>query len=449
MIDNHKISDDCREISSKESPEIAVSEPYLKSLEKKVRDLETLIEVSSIISSTLDFTKLVAIFMEKAKTVMNAEACSLLLYNRETKKLEFEYAVSMERDTSGLLKKTISLNLGEGIAGWVAENLETVIVADASCDDRFFKGVDKIMDFCTTSLVAVPLVGRSGLIGVAEILNPRDRKSFCEYDADLFHALCRQISSAFENAKFYSESLQMEKVRQELEIASVLQKSFLPDSSVFKRGGLSVSAINIPADKVSGDIYDFVEPTEGKVGIFIGDVSGKGISAAMYMAKIISDFRYKARLMEAPDLVVDRLNSGLLNGPMGMFLTAVYLIADTKTGELKIVSAGHPPCLLISGGQVRVLEGHGGPPLGILRYDYSYDEETLYPGDRLILLTDGVFDAKNKAGVRLGFDNIIAFVGTLKEDGPILNKLVDYINNFSSGAEQVDDITLVELCRDV
>ncbi|MBF0556085.1 MAG: GAF domain-containing protein, partial [Nitrospirae bacterium] len=205
MTDTHKTS-------MEESREVAVPEPYLKTLEKKVKDLETLIDVSSRISSTLDFNRLVDICMENAKMVMNAEACSLLIYNRETQCLEFAYAVSGEKVTGCELKKKCTLKMGQGIAGWVAENLETVIIEDASKDKRFFSGVDKITDFKTTSLVAVPLVGRSGLIGVAEILNPKDRKSFNEYDADIFHTLCRQISSAFENAKYYKESLQMERV---------------------------------------------------------------------------------------------------------------------------------------------------------------------------------------------------------------------------------------------
>ncbi|MEW6108378.1 MAG: GAF domain-containing SpoIIE family protein phosphatase [Nitrospirota bacterium] len=424
---------------------VTVERDYLKNIEKKVEDLKMLMEVSAIISSTLDFNDLMTIVMEKAKNVMDADACSILLYNKEINKLEFEVAICREGTTSEILKKHVTLDIGEGIAGWVAGNLKPLIIEDAKADARFSAEADRQTGFTTKSLIAVPLIGRGGLIGVAEILNPKHKKYFDDYDLDIFQTLCRQVAIAIENSIFHRESIERERIRQELELASTLQRSFLPDSPVFKKGVLKVSAINISARHVGGDIYDFTEPVEGKVGVFIGDISGKGISAALYMAKIVSDFRYLSRLMEYPDVVLNLLNSQMANAPRGMFLTAIYMIADIVTGNVHISVAGHPPFLWFTKGEVRVMNVRSGPPLGIMPVEYPVTTISLERGDRVLLLTDGVFEAKNKENERIGFNNIVEFYKKNISHERLVEIIADYVKDFSRGVEPADDLTLVEI----
>jgi sigma-B regulation protein RsbU (phosphoserine phosphatase) len=426
-------------------PEVTVSRDYLQNIEKKVGDLKTLTEVSAIISSTLDYNDLIALVMEKAKKVMDAEACSLLLYNRDTNKLEFEVALCKTDETSDTLKEKISLDMGQGIAGWVAENQKPLVIEDVKSDKRFYQEADKMTGFNTRSLIAAPLIGRGGLIGVAELLNSRKKGSFDEYDAEIFQTLCRQIAIAIENARFHMESIEREKHKQELEIASAVQKSFLPDSPVFKKGGITVSAVNISAKKVGGDLYDFIEPVEGKVGVLIGDVSGKGVSAALYMAKILSEFRYLAHMVNSPEITLNKLNAELSSAPRGMFLTGIYMLVDADSGDIQVSIAGHPPFMFISQGKTAVLDLPAGPPLGILTVNYTATSLSLKKGDRIVLVTDGAFDAKNKQGERIGFEKLVAFIERHAKDNELLQKIVDYVDRFSSGMEQADDLTLVEI----
>lgn len=426
-------------------PTVTVSKDYLKNIEKKVQDLKTLIEVSTIISSTLDFNDLITLVMEKAKKVMDAEACSILLYNKDTNKLEFEVALCKKESTSETLKEKVTLDMGQGIAGWVAENLKPLIIEDAKTDSRFYQEADKMTGFTTKSLIAAPLIGRSGLIGVAEILNSKKKDSFTSYDAEIFQTHCRHIAVAIENARFHKASIEREKLRQELEIAATVQKSFLPESPIFKKGNIMVSAVNISATKVGGDIYDFIEPINGKVGVLIGDVSGKGVSAALYMAKIISEFRYVARMTDSPEVTLKRLNSQLSRAPRGMFLTAIYMIVDILTGVLHLSVAGHPPFLWLKKGEAKVMTVPSGPPIGILPVDYPSTAITLKKGERLFLLTDGVFDAKNKQGKRIGFKKIVEVIKKHRDEEQLIQKVIDYVNNFSEGMERADDLTLVEI----
>ncbi len=426
-------------------PTVTVSKEYLQNVEKKVEDLKTLIEVSEIISSTLDFKELITVVMEKAKKVMHAEACSILLYNETENKLEFTVALCKQEGTSDALKDKITLNMGQGIAGWVAENRKPLIIEDVKKDKRFYQAADKTTGFTTRSIIAAPLIGRRGLIGVAELLNPLHKDSFDSYDVEIFQTHCSQIAIAIENARFHEESIEREKLKQEFEIASAVQKSFLPESPVLKKRNITVSAANLSAKKVGGDIYDFVEPVDGKVGVLIGDVSGKGVSAALYMAKIISEFRYIAHMVDSPEITLGRLNERLSSAPRGMFLTCIYMIIDVKTGKISLSIAGHPPFLLISGGEVKVMEVPSGPPVGILPVEYQTAEVSLKKGDRLLFLTDGAFDAKNKKGERIGFEKLAEFVKGQSKEEQLIDKIIDYVNNFSQGLEMADDLTLVEV----
>ncbi len=424
-----------------EGARITVSEDYLRGLEKKIEALTDVVKLFSTISATLDLEVLIKLVMEQAKRMMEAEGCSILLYNRKTKKLEFEVTLCDDDAASGILKEKVSLDLGQGIAGWVAANQEPLVIDDVTKDSRFYSGADRLTGFTTRNLSAFPLVGRRGLIGVAEIINTRKK----DLDPELLKILCRQFAIAIENALYHRESLERERLRQELRIASEVQKSFLPQEPVFSKGRLTVSAVNIPASKVGGDIYDFTEPAEGKAGVLIGDVSGKGISAALYMAKIISDFRYTAHLEESPEVVLNRLNSRLSAAPMGMFLTAIYMVVDLGTGEAALSGAGHPPMLLVRDGEVRVMDVLSGPPLGILPLQYPCRTLSLREGDTLLLLTDGVFEAKNPEGERIGFNRIVEFVRQRGSGEGLLEGIVEYVNGFSRGVEKGDDITLVEV----
>ena len=417
----------------------------LTELEKKIDELKMLMDVSAIISSTLDLSELTALVMEKAKYVMRADACSILLFNRKTGRLEFDLALGSDARDGEILKKHVTLGLGEGIAGWVAEHREPVLVTNAADDSRFFTQADTLTGFTTKSIIAVPLVGREGLIGVAEILNPRERDCFSGHDLEIFLALCRQVAVAMENALYHKDALERQRLRQELELAATIQQSFLPVSPVKEMGLFRLSGVTIPAKHVGGDLYDFVEPLPGKAGLFIGDISGKGVSAALFMAKVMSDFRYQAHGTADPGIVLQRLNQQLSDTPRGMFLTAIYAVADQQTGAVAIAVAGHPPLLWVSAEGVTVLRPDAGPPVGIMDADFPVKELMLAPGDRLIMMTDGVFDARDRDGRRLGFDGIVSFAVRNRQKDSLPELMVGRVSEFTGDAERADDLTIVEM----
>ena len=197
-------------------------------LERRLRQLGSLMEVSVLIGSSLDLTEVLNAVMQKAQDVMDAEAISILLLNERTNKLEFEVALGEADITLETLKKKITLELGQGIAGSVALSRVPELVADVRADPRFFRDADKITGFITRSLLAAPLVVRDKLIGVAEVLNPRGGGKFTAEDLELFATYCRQVAVAIENARLHHVLLERQREQQQLEFAALVQQSFLP-----------------------------------------------------------------------------------------------------------------------------------------------------------------------------------------------------------------------------
>ena len=180
-------------------------------LRYKLDRLSSLIEVSIIINSTLDLDEVINLVMEKAQSVMDAEASSLFLINEHTGKLECEVALG---EVGSVVKEKFELNAGEGIAGWCVKTAKPLIVPDTTRDPRFAKKMDEETGFKTRSILAVPLEVRHKIIGVAEVINPLAGREFSQEDLDLFSTFGRQVALAIENARLHRTSLEKQKIEE-------------------------------------------------------------------------------------------------------------------------------------------------------------------------------------------------------------------------------------------
>ncbi|MCI0494819.1 SpoIIE family protein phosphatase [candidate division KSB1 bacterium] len=420
----------------------------IESLKKRIVDLTSLIEVSSIISSTLDLEELMNLVMEKAQTVMNAEASSVMLLNEETGMLECQIALGSVQEK---VKDTIQLELGQGIAGWVAQQGEAVIVPDVDSDTRFYSNIDHSTGFKTRSILAAPLKVKDRVIGVAEVINRRDSQPFTEDDLAIFITFCRQVALAIENARMHRFMLEQGRMQQQLESAHTIQQSFMPQSfPQAKHDKFLLHAKNIPATAVGGDLFDFIEIDSNRLGMVIGDVSGKGIPAALYMARLISDLRYYSRIHERPMDLIRMMNSVLFErGRQGMFVTLIYLLLNRQTGELTITNGGHLPPLWYQHPTktCHVVNSSSGIPLGILpQIELSEQVIQLHRGDQLLLYTDGIIEAKNVRGKMFSLERL-EDIFNQDWDHPqhLIEGIVKQIKKFSRNVSQHDDITLMAI----
>jgi sigma-B regulation protein RsbU (phosphoserine phosphatase) len=204
------------------------SRAQIAHLKRRLQQLSSLMEVSVLVGSSLDLDEVLNAVMQKAKDVMDAEAASILLLNERTNKLEFEVALGGADNALETLKKKITLDLGQGIAGAVALSRVPELIEDATADPRLFRDADKSTGFVTRSLLAAPLVAHDKLVGVAEVLNPRAGRHFTREDLELFAAYCRQVAVAIDNARLHKMLLQRQREQQQLEFAALVQQSFLP-----------------------------------------------------------------------------------------------------------------------------------------------------------------------------------------------------------------------------
>jgi serine phosphatase RsbU (regulator of sigma subunit) len=262
-------------------------------------------------------------------------------------------------------------------------------------------------------------------------------------------------SISLENAKMHEGRLAQERVKRDLELAQQVQLGFLPAKRP-EVPGYEFAAHYEPAQEVGGDYYDFVPLTGKKLAITLGDVAGKGVPAALLMAKLSSDARFC--LLTEPELprAVDKLNELLVlqAGQLDRFVTLVGVLLDPAENTATQLSAGHMSPLLYrrSTGSVQdsMSRDMAGLPLGIMEgADYTANQLVLQPGDSLLLYTDGVIDAVNVRGDRFGLEGILK---ALQIGGPftprtLCDRLVKAVKQHSAGANQADDITLVCLGR--
>lgn len=410
--------------------------------EQQVQNLKKVLAVNGRLNSTLDLNQLLEIIMNTATEVMRAETASLMLIDEATNELVFRVALG---EIGEELKEKFRVKIGEGIAGTVAKTGQSLIVNDTRNDPRFAKRFDASTGFKSEAILCVPMIAKEKIIGVIEAINPLGRPGFDQDDLDLFETFSHLASIALENARMHGEILKQERMKRDLKIAHDIQQNFLPDLSK-SAFSVDVSACSIPARDVGGDFYDVVPLDDGRTGIIIGDVSGKGVPAALYMVRAISEFRFLAQRLKSPAALLTQLNAVLApNSPFGMFVTILYLVIDSRARAVEHSSAGHHPIFRCRAGSGSYLENVGGPPVGLDETaTYEQKTESVETGDTFVMYTDGVSEARNPAREEYGSERLKARLsGKIADAAEATRNVLEDVKHFVQQAEPHDDITVL------
>ena len=300
--------------------------------------------------------------------------------------------------------------------------------------------------------LVVPLVTQGELIGT---LNLGPRLSEQEYSSDdrrLLATLAAQAAPAIRVAQLVreqaAEAAERERYEQELRVAQLIQQQFLP-RDLPRLGDWQVAAYYRPARVVGGDFYDFIELDEGRIGLVVGDVTDKGVPAALVMARTHSILRAEAPRLVTPGAVLARANELLVpEMPAKMFVTCLYGILELATGRLVFANAGHNLPYVRRSREVVELRATG-MPLGLLPgMVYEETEALLEPGDALLLHSDGLAEAHDPRRDMFGFPRLREAMANDREGAELLDSLLDRLHEFTGpGWEQEDDITLVTVRR--
>ncbi|HIJ73350.1 MAG TPA: PP2C family protein-serine/threonine phosphatase [Candidatus Hydrogenedentes bacterium] len=304
------------------------------------------------------------------------------------------------------------------------------------------------------SIICVPVRGKAGILGILYVDSDRAGHQYSYGDMLLTTAVGNSAGLAIENARMHQEMLEKQRIEQEISHAWIIQQGFLIKNWPEGETHFEVYGETRPAKTVGGDFYDFVRPDPDHIGLLIGDVSGKGIPAALTMAQLLAEFRVHAQHAATPGEMLEALNADLvIRSQRGMFCTLCYVLLDLRTGEVICANAGHQPVLCIG---VSGAVEHGaatGPPTGILS-DMAWKETSwsLAPGDTLLMYTDGIVEACDPAATRsqderkdYGDDNLRRVARQMYGVHP--KTLIDAVNKdvivFCGAGAPHDDCTLV------
>ncbi|MFA6564079.1 MAG: GAF domain-containing SpoIIE family protein phosphatase [Verrucomicrobiia bacterium] len=431
------------------------------SIEKKLAAFSNLIEIAAAINSSLDPDDVLPNILDVAQRTMDATAASVALVDKATQELVYVIATGHYGER---VKQNVRLKPGTGIAGWVAQHGQSQVITDVANDPRFNRAAAEKAGVIPRSMVCVPMRVQGKVIGILQAIDPRNKPVFDTDDGEFFDAFASLAATAISNAQMHKALLKQQSEKQERDFARQIQQSFLP-REMPPILGVTIQACNESALAVGGDFYDVIQLSPTKVALIIGDITGKGVAASLYMVRCLFDTRRScsiggadmspAGLLSAKNNILAheatcQLTTEMTTGQQPhppMFLGMICVTFDAATGELCYANAGLPDPILHTGGRAETLSGSGGPALGMVP-EMTFDEgiRTLHGGETLLLFTDGLSEARNLGGVEFGGDRIAKALAQPHDNAEAAVALVSRsVLHFIGSAARHDDLTLMAL----
>ncbi len=397
----------------------------------KLSELVRLQKSAQKITASLDVDTILQRIVDEVVTSLGCVEINLYLHDRERGELEIAGVRGCTQHGKGE-----RLKIGtEGMVGYVAATHQMRYAPDVSLDPYYMA-----CEPDTRSEVAIPLQVENDLVGVFTA-------SHCELDAfspeqlRMLQGLCAHVGVAVHNARrFHQERDQRERLTREAEEARVIQQALLPRSSPLIPG-FRVSGLSIPAGAIGGDWYDFIPLRDGRWGLVLADVAGKGTAAALLMSATRGMLRSLAQTGSGPAEVLTRLNEMLVEDiPCGRFVTMVYAEFDPAKRTLRLANAGHLPPLLVEPGGHRWINHEHGLPLGVSASKFSETEITLGEGSRIAIYSDGITEAALDSAEEYGGERLLA---QLQSPDATPEDLLADVRKFTNGTGLRDDATVI------
>ncbi|HSK11030.1 MAG TPA: SpoIIE family protein phosphatase [Vicinamibacterales bacterium] len=404
--------------------------------------LETLAEIGREVSSILDLDELLTRLAQLIKRVIDYRTFGILLVNEATNELEMKLALKYGEQTT-----MPPVPVGKGLVGYAAAHKETVLVPDVTADPRYVNVVEDVR-----SELVIPLLVKDRCIGVFDIESP-ELDAFGKSHVEVMTLLASQAAVAIENARLYERvSANEERLENELRFAQRVQAAFLPTGLPRRLKCVDVAARFAPARELGGDLYDFLMPDGHTLVVAVGDVSGKGVPAALYSAfagELIRSRTFRGRFDAqgfVAGSVLSSVNTILHERRLEeYYCTLCYAVFDIKRRKVTIANSGLPYPLRSSGGECVAVEV-AGIPLGAFPGS-TYDEVSfdLRAGDVFLFSTDGVFEAMDAEGNEFGSGQLLQTLQAAKDGSAeeTVDAVFRAVERHRGDAAPNDDMTAV------
>jgi sigma-B regulation protein RsbU (phosphoserine phosphatase) len=403
---------------------------------------ETLADIGREVASVLALDDLFTRIAQLTKRVIDYRTFGILLLNEERGELEMKLAVQY-----GEKVEVPRVRLGEGVVGYAALHREPVLVSDVSQDPRYINLVPDVR-----SELAIPLLLKDRCIGVVDLESP-ELDAFSKRDVEILTLLASQAAVAIENARLYEEvRANEERLEKELRFAQRVQTALLPAGPPKRLKGVEVAAAFAPARELGGDFHDYLSPESHTLVVAVGDVSGKGVPAALYSAfaaELIRGRTFRRRYLpdrSSPAGVLSSVNTILQQRQLEeYYCTLLYTVFDLKRRIMTLANSGLPYPIRCSGDICAQIELPG-VPLGAFQGS-TYDEVTfaLHEGDLFVLCTDGVFEAMDASGQEFTASRLIEVVRSLRHLPPakVVDGIFAAVHEWRGDTPPNDDMTAV------
>ena len=408
---------------------------------RSIARLHRILEAAKLLNSTLDLAVLTAIILRIVRDEVGTARGTVFVMNPVKRQLRSLVAQDVEGED-------IIIPVGKGIAGAVAATGETINIPDAYADSRFDSSVDTALAFRTNDIYCMPIVNRLGeIVGVLELLNRS--KPLTAEDEEFLAGVSVHIGLALENAQMHREIVEKRKMERELVLAREIQENFYPNIPEHY-SGVEICASSEMCEAVGGDYIGYFPFEDGRFLVILGDVSGKGIGAALVMSSLHAACRALVRHVHAIEDVTRVLNETFVETTSaGVFVTLLIMLVDPIMGRVHYIRAGHNPPLSISGsGNAILYDGAGSPPVGLFQHlQFKREIANIDAGTVIVIYTDGVSEAENQNDDQFGVDRLTEVVTAARSSSAtqIHSKIRNALKDFVGDEPTHDDSTLIVL----
>ncbi len=420
--------------------------PTAEVFERKQSELLSLHNLSRLVTQVFDFNDLLNTVTQMTSEVCGARSVWLELFSIDDNTGEISVELVAKRNISQHEIDLVAADDGTQLMRYLIDSHKALLIEDIWSDRRTKHLKEK--GFARGSLLTIPLLSHGKLIGVLHATKDF-QNAFDQDDIDVMTTFADHVSIAIENSRLISKSIERERLHQEMMVAQRMQKRLLPQS-LPQLSSAEFAAVSESSLEVGGDYYDVIALPGERIGIVIGDVSGKGVSAAFYMAELKGIIMSLSKICTTPQELLSRTNDALMETlEKNMFISAIYGVLDVRNATLTIARAGHCPMIYASCNSVELIRPTG-IGLGLTdksQFDQAIEERAivLQHGDICIFYTDGITESRNAEMEEYGYERLMQIAGKCTDcsANEMKEQILSSVRTFIGQGTYNDDVTLI------